>query len=184
MAAVIDSTWGSTSANSYCTVEESNIYHAARLHTSSWLDSVQVPDTTKIPALIWATSLIDQLFEFDGSKVSSIQALSCPRIGVLDREYWPVDMITKPNWVYQATAEYAYWLVQDDLMASMSSTDQTDGSADMSGFKQITVGTITLKSSIGSSLQQSSASAMPYSVFSILRPYGKYVSSGQRRLIR
>ena len=187
MALVLNATWGSTSANSYCTVVESNSYHESRYHTSDWLDGSITTVPMKNATLVWATSLIDQLFKWDGTKVDQKQALACPRYGVMDIENWLVDMTVKPIWIANATAEYAYRLLQEDLLNSANSDLTESGSTDLAGFKQITVGPITLKSSIGESGASSSNSAVhviPLSVYSILKPYGNIYSNQLRRLRR
>ena len=186
MAAVLDVTWGGATANSYASVAESNAYHEKRLHTSTWISPRTTPEATKNSALIWATSLIDQLFEFDGTKISTAQNLSCPRHGMLNREGWMEDQATKPQWIINATAEYAYWLVQEDLLQQANSDQSSLGSTDLLGFKEIRVGSITLKSSIGESKTstQDITSIIPNSVLLILMPYGKLFSKRNRRLVR
>jgi len=185
MALILNATWGSSSANSYCTVVEAAAYHESRYHTSDWLDAGVTTTAMKNASLVWATSLIDQLFKWDGTKFSQAQALACPRYGVYDIDSWPVDMINKPAWIANATAEYAYWLLQEDLISSANDVSGSAGSSDLTGFKEIKVGSITLKSSIGESKGESSAvNMLPVSVFLILKPYGTMYNSGQRKIIR
>lgn len=186
MAAVLDITWGGATANSYASIAEANAYHEKRLHTSTWNVSRTTPDATKISALIWATSLIDQLFEFDGTKISTTQNLSCPRHGMLNREGWMEDQATKPQWIINAVAEYAYWLVQSDLLAISNDDETNSGSSELLGFKEIKIGTITLKSSIGESKSSGSSttSIIPNSVLLMLMPYGNLFSSRNRRIVR
>lgn len=188
MALILNAIWGSFSANSYCTVAESNSYHESRYHTSDWLDGSLTTTSMKNASLVWATSLIDQLFKWDGTKVNQVQALACPRYGVCDIEGWLVDMTYKPTWIANATAEYAYWLLKEDLLNTANADVINTGAADLSGFKEITVGPITLKSSIGESSSSSSSNSstriMPLSVYSIIKPYGSLYTNQQRRLVR
>jgi hypothetical protein len=184
MALTIDTTWGTVTANSYCSVQESIDYHARRYHTTeTWTD---VSSTDKTSLLVWATSLIDQLFKWDGNKVLQSQALQCPRYGLYDINSWPIDMVTKPAWIADATAEYAYRLYQSDLVAQYDSDQSSAGSSDLEGFKEITVGPITLKSSIGESSKElnSITTMIPTSVLLILKPYGTIFTSRQRRIYR
>jgi hypothetical protein len=189
MALVLNATWGSDVANSYCTVAESIAYHESRYHTSDWLDASVVTTSIKNATLVWASNLIDQLFKWDGTKISQTQARECPRYGLLDINGWPIDMITKPTWIANATAEYAYQLYLEDLISSANTDVTESGSPDLAGFKEITVGPITLKSSIGESSSSSSSSSsavniMPLSVYLILKPYGNIYTNQSRRIVR
>lgn len=186
MALVLDASWGSTTANTYCTIAESNVYHEKRYHTSDWLDASIITTAMKNASLVWATSLIDKLFLWDGVKISQTQSLGCPRDGAVDIEGWMVDMTTKPAWITEATAEYAYRLIQEDLLENADNRLGSTGSSDLSGFKEIKVGSITLKSSIGESQNQSSnpSRILPLSVYVIIKPYGSVYGSGQRKILR
>ncbi len=187
MSIVLDASWGTPTANSYSTIAESNVYHESRYHSADWLSPAVISTKTKTALLVWATSLLDQLFIWDGSKVSITQSRACPRNGILDIENWPIDMTIKPIWIANATAEYAYRLYQEDILANANNDLGNSGSADLEGFKEIKVGSITLKSSIGESKSTSSSSAsriIPLSVYTIIKPYGNIYTSGQRRLVR
>jgi hypothetical protein len=186
MAIVLNATWGSDSANSYCTVAESIAYHESRYHTSDWLDASVVTTQIKNSTLVWASNLIDQLFKWDGTKMTQTQARECPRYGLLDINNWPIDMTNKPSWIANATAEYAFRLYEEDLVNSLSSNVSSLGSSVLSGFKEIIVGPITLKSSIGESNASSLSvvNVMPLSVYYILKPYGNLFSNQSRRIVR
>lgn len=183
MALVLDASWGTSTANSYSTLAEATDYHQRRYHTSGW---TAIAAATQTSLLVWATSLIDQLFAWDGNKILQSQSLQCPRYGLYDINNWPIDVVNKPQWISDATAEYAYRLYQEDLVQSYDDDQSNSGSTDLAGLKEITVGSITLKSSIGESSNNSSglSNILPTSVLLILKPYGTLFSARQRRLVR
>lgn len=184
MALVLDASWGTSTANSYATIAEADDYHQRRYHSDSW---IALPSATKTSLLVWATSLVDQLFLWDGNKVLQSQSLQCPRYGLYDINSWPIDMVQKPQWISDSIAEYAYHLYNSDMIQDYDEDQTSSGSSDLAGFKEITVGPITLKSSIGESSGSSSSSKpplIPTSVLLILKPYGVLVSSRPKRLIR
>lgn len=67
---------GLSNANSYADVADSSAYHDGHLYSSVWIDaSVE----TQSVALVMATRLIDALFNFNGFRRTSGQALQWPR---------------------------------------------------------------------------------------------------------
>ena len=118
MALVIKATSGAVDANSYCTLAESDAYHESRLHTDSWDDA---DDDTKNRALASATRLLDSHITWDGYPASEAQALQWPRTALYDSFDNLIDEATIPQVLKNATAEFALHLIDDDLVANVSS---------------------------------------------------------------
>lgn len=106
----LDATPGGPSADSFCTVDEADAYHAARGFNTEWASSS--PDV-KEKHLKWATGVLDDHFSFVGARASATQALSWPRSGVeLDGVELPAAEV--PRRVKHATAELALRLMRED----------------------------------------------------------------------
>lgn len=108
----LDATVKGVSANSYLTATEATtILTDGRLFSSVW-SAASTPDKER--ALIWATSLIDSSFSFEGQKTTQAQALRWPRIGLVDVDDWYIDQDTLPKDLKFATAELAMSLLSGD----------------------------------------------------------------------
>ena len=70
-------------ANSYASVADGDVYHAAHLYPGPWATATA---DAKATALVMATRLIDSYCEFLGFHKSDAQALQWPRVQVPDRE--------------------------------------------------------------------------------------------------
>ena len=134
MATLID-TAGATDANTYCSVADADTYlEEFRGHTSDWSSAT---DGDKGIALLWATILIDQKCNWKGQKVTDTQALRWPRSFIYDQDGYSTDNTTIPTWLARATAEYAFFLLQEDL------TVETN--RDLVGISELKAGPIELK---------------------------------------
>lgn len=115
MALVLTATVGSVTANTYCTLAESNTYHEGHVYGATWIDG---DDDLKKAALVWATRLLDEQVEWVGYPLDAIQALRWPRY-----EAYSVDGLfllpttTIPIWLKHATAELARYLLASDRTA-------------------------------------------------------------------
>ena len=108
----LDATVKGPTANSYLTRAEATVLLVdSRLHSTAWSSAT---DADKDKALIWATSLIDTSFDFDGNKTTQEQALRWPRAGLLNRDNWYINQDTLPNDLKLATAELAMALLGGD----------------------------------------------------------------------
>src|SRR5688500_3618315 len=83
MALTLIATPGAANANSYCTIAEANAYHEAHLYAEAWTEG---DDEKRIPALIWATRLLDEQMQWRGYPSTLEQALRWPRSWVPDRD--------------------------------------------------------------------------------------------------
>lgn len=111
----IIATAGAPDANSYATRAEATAYHAAHLYASIWEDA---DDDQKDIALLWATRVLDEQFDWVGQKIRATQALRWPRLGVTDRDGWAVSPTTIPMFLKNATAELARQLLARDRFAT------------------------------------------------------------------
>ena len=132
----VESTPGSATADSYCTVAEADAYNAARLFATAW-SAASTP--TKEAALKMATRLLDQIFTrsmiedgayygYSGQKVTlawtglpttpETQALCWPRTGMLNRNSYAIASDVIPQDLKNATAELARQLIVADTSAN------------------------------------------------------------------
>ena len=110
-------TAGSATANTYVTLAVADQYHEDRPPAgTTW--SGAASDAVKNAALLWATTLLDSLFEWTGSPaVPETQALLWPRTGMLYRNGVSVPSTIIPVELQEACAEYARQLLADDRAA-------------------------------------------------------------------
>lgn len=127
----ITATPGSTTADSYVTLADADSYHANRLHNATW---IAASDSDKEAALKWATRLLDRE-NWVGTRSTESQALRWPRLYVDDRDGYPIDSATIPQFLKNATSELAFLLIATDRTAD-SGTE---------GFKKIKVDSIELE---------------------------------------
>ena len=67
---------GKVDANSYATVDESEVYHDGHLYSTAW---EAAGSDNKIAALVMATRVIDAEYQFGGIRATLSQALQWPR---------------------------------------------------------------------------------------------------------
>jgi hypothetical protein len=121
----------STTANSYCTLAEADQYQDDRPAVSTtWADA---SENNKIRALLWATQLMESLFDWNGYASTTTQALGWPRQGLLERIDVVLDSDTVPQEVKDAQSEYARQLLvtnraQDNDLESQSISSIKAGS--------------------------------------------------------
>ena len=114
MALILAST-GSTTANTYLLLARANEIAAGRLYVSAWTGATEAEQEA---ALIWATTLLDQLFEWYGTIRNLDQRLRWPRSGVYNRDGTKaLDYDSVPALLEQGTFELALALLTRDLSA-------------------------------------------------------------------
>lgn len=110
----LDATVGGATANSYITEADATAYlTSSRLYISAWTSATLA---NKEVALIWATSLIDTSYEFEGSKWTLGQALRWPRIGAIDIDGVLISSGSVPEVLKRATALLALNLLTSNRM--------------------------------------------------------------------
>ena len=139
----LDANPSSPTFNSYSTLAEADSYHATRLHNSAWTSA---NSADKESALIWATRNFETI-DWKGMRTVPSQKFQFPRNMLFidggqygygsDALYstWMFDSSTIPEFLKNATAEAAMWLLQSDTTAPVGTE----------GFKRIKVDTIELE---------------------------------------
>jgi len=112
--AVLIATPGAIDANSYATVAEGDLYHETRLHVTEWTGATMV---TKTAAIIWATRLLNDHFDWSGTITTETQALPWPRYSAYDTRGVLIEQTVVPQELKNATAELARLLIIADREA-------------------------------------------------------------------
>lgn len=84
---------GLADANSYTNLSAANDYHAANLYNEEW---TAADDPKREIALVMATRTIDTNMQFGGYKSTTEQALQWPRLGVVNKDAGPDDVVWAP----------------------------------------------------------------------------------------
>jgi hypothetical protein len=161
MALVLVDTAGSAGANTYCSVESANAYFETRLHKDIWANAGA---GDKGAALVWATRLLDEQVRWKGFQAFEDGALRWPRSFVFDPEDNELDHDAIPQWLKNATAEYAMHLLAADR------TLETN--RDFTGFKSVQVDVI--KIAVNTYDTNAAKPVLPQSVWSMVKFYGSY----------
>jgi len=167
MAIIVITTPGSATANSYSTVAEGTAYHTGRLHNDDWSDA---GGSEKSAAVVWATRLLDDHIVWDGVRSDGTQVLEWPRYGLYDPGGYAIDSGIIPQFLKEAAAELARWLIAEDR------TLETN--RDLVGFKEIKIGTLKLKTE-----SNKSRPVIPPSVLSMINHYG-HIKGRKKTLVR
>lgn len=164
----IDVTPGGENADSYCTVEHGDAYHATHLYASVWTGSTTA---RKESALKWATRLLDEQVEWNGEAATLVQSLRWPRVAALDREGSTyLDSASIPTFLKNATAELARHLLAGDRTQERSI-----------GLQSVTADTVEVVFD-----KHDLKPFLPPSVRSIVQPFGlvKGAGGGTAKLVR
>lgn len=114
----IVTTPGSTSANSYISEQDATLLLTReRLNVTEWH---ALTFDQRESALIWATTLLDQYFDWCGYRADQTQALRFPRNGAYDLDRWVLDETEIPEVLKRATAELAFELARKDRLKEPS----------------------------------------------------------------
>jgi hypothetical protein len=161
MTITIIATPKATDANSYATVAQGDTYHETHLYAGDWTGAT---DERKKAALVWATRMLDDAYQFVGWRTTTTQKLAWPRVGVWKRDNVEVDDDTIPDFLSNAASELARSLLTADRTAE----------PETKGFSEIGVGPITLK------IDKRDAALAPISdaVYEMLKDYATLVSTG------
>jgi hypothetical protein len=128
---------GSSTANSYISVVEADVFFNSSVANTAWPAS----ETSKEASLIEATRILDSQFKWVGSIASVEQALRWPRKDAYDADDRELSVLAIPKLVKDATCNLAYFLLQNGGL------NQTQ--SDLKGLK---LGPIDLKFSEGQSV--------------------------------
>ncbi len=122
MACSAVTTPGASNATSYCSVAEADAYFESSPFSETW-DAAT--DDEKCRALVTATRLLDEQFDWFGSVVTSLQKLLWPRNGMRGRNGFYVEDTVIPQDLKEMTAQLASDLLDGNRTAD--NTAQTDG---------------------------------------------------------
>jgi hypothetical protein len=164
---VVETGSGSSTANSYCSVNNADTYHEKRLHVSTWTAAT---DDNKEIALMWATRLVDEQVIWNGVAVGTDQALMWPRNLLYDRNGFAILSTTIPTFLKEATAEFARYLIGEDRT--------TETNRDLMGFKKIKIDVLAMEVDAYRAKE-----VMPPSVWTMIRPYCKKIGK-HKTLVR
>ena len=182
---MIDAVPGSPTANAYCTVQQATDLLQEHLDIEAWYtqsaEEGQTLPARREAALISATRLIDSQVGWYGMPATSTQALAWPQAGQVDRYGRPLDPLTVPRAVQQATAYYALALME------ATAADAPSASGELQ-IKSKKVGDVTIEYQSVSSTAQAqipiSGETMPREVRDLLRGYGMVPGLGMIPLLR
>jgi len=127
----IDYSVGTTTANSYVSVQEADAYFLQRANSAKW-----EPVEDKEAALITASRLLDWQLKFDGEKVSATQSMQFPRT-----EVWMSDGLEYPSDIIPSEIKYAVF----ELAYLSIGVDRTADNA-LAGIDQVKAGPLFIKS--------------------------------------
>jgi hypothetical protein len=184
VAFIVEDGSGLTEANSYVSVAWADSYFASSMDRDDW-DFLDLED--KQAALIQATSIIDDFWEFNGVVLRYTQALQLPRYGMPDRSGRSLIRSNEiPMAARQATAELALFLRRQRDSGVTEVASASDGDVSKVEIGPIAVTMAASSSSSGSSSSVTTAPLlMPRSVYMKLRGLGmpRY-GYGSGRLVR
>lgn len=135
-ASALVTTAGSALANAYVDLATADQYHADRPPASgnAWASATT---DQKTAAILWATRLMDAMWQWIGYPVDAVQALLWPRGAMLKLNGWEYVPLTQiPPELQRATAEYARQLLASDRMA--------DSDVETQGIKSLSAGPVSL----------------------------------------
>lgn len=148
----IDATVGSSTANSYVTLEEADDYFADRAHSSEWEESSE-----QSQLLITASRMLDWYVTWKGYRSSTTQSMQWPRTGVYRKDGSEVDPTIIPTDVKTAVFELALSSIDDDRTAD----------SDLAGIEEVQVSTLKIKADDGD-YNSTAAETIPEKIWKIL----------------
>jgi len=163
MPVILDTTVGGAAANAYCSLAEANTYHAGHPYAAVW-DAAT--DDAKNRALVSATRILDEQWEWEGYVQLATQRLLWPRGGLYYENGWFVPSDVIPEKLKEATAEFARQLLAADRTVDNDVAGQ--------GISQIGVGSVSLAFS-GTAKQ---TKVVPDAVYFMIRTWGRPRSRG------
>ena len=138
--------------NSYVDMSDAVTYHEGRLHNDAWLNA---GTTTREAALKWATRLLDAM-SWQGEKTATSQVLKWPRTYVYNDNGDQLDTSTIPQFLIDATCEYALQLIKGDR----------ESDTDTQGIMEVKAGEVEIVFD-----KNDRASKTPASVYRLINSY-------------
>jgi len=123
------------SSNTYATLAQADQYHDNRVASgTTWSGS---SDNEKTRALLWATELMESLWDWNGGVTTTTQVLAWPRSGLWNRNGYALDPDTMPQEIIDAQSEFARQL--------LVSRRADDNPTEQESLEELKAGPITLK---------------------------------------
>jgi len=137
MALELDATLGGATANTYLTLAEAETYFEKRLHSDDWDDAT---DAQKNEALAMSARMIDGMYDFVGTIMTTTQALRWPRGNVYDIDGRYLTPTEIPSPIANAQCEQALYLLSTDPTALPAILSQ--------GIKRAKIGPLEVEASM------------------------------------
>jgi hypothetical protein len=137
MPVTVIATPGASDANSYCTLLEANTYHEGLPSALALVWTGAASDDLRNRALVSATRLIDESFDWFGCVATSAQRLLWPRSGMFGLNGYSIDSTVIPDKLKEATAELARQLLASDRIS--------DSDLETQDIKRLKAGSIELE---------------------------------------
>jgi hypothetical protein len=118
---IVEEGGGSVEANSYVSWQDGDGYHAGHLYATVWTEALTA---VKEQALVMATRLIDDLFQFNGTRATKGQALQWPRVNCPDRD---TGGLVSANIVPKAIIEATCELARELMLANRTAAPPGEG---------------------------------------------------------
>jgi hypothetical protein len=158
---------GASNANAYVDLATADQYHSDRPAVGTTWSSAT--DVDKMQAILWATKLLDSLYDWTGWVIDDTQSLLWPRTGMYYRNGYYVPSTVIPTELQYATAEYARQLLVSDRAG--------DNDVETQGIKSLKAGPVALEFKDGVT-----AKVVPDAVFHLI-PEEWGVPRGRSRMV-
>jgi hypothetical protein len=145
----LDATVGGTTSNTYCDQAWADAYHVNRTFNPEW---AALTAQQKESVLIFAQRILSQQL-YLGYRVTYTQSLRWPRNNLFDRDGWFISYLVVPDFIKDAQAELALYLIREDRTLDQGST----------AIDKVVIGTIAIDFS-----QSRYTKALPDAVFDMI----------------
>ena len=170
MAITLVVTPGASDANAFVSVADANIFHKGRVHNSEWNDA---GSGDKSAAIVMATRSLCYHYTYTGTRTEETGSLDWPRTGVTDEDGYTVASDAIPQFMKDATSEFAFLLLKEDSTID----ENTSGS-----LQELTADTVSL---VWNKMDSEQLPEIPKSVQRMISYYTPAVATGMVvRLIR
>jgi len=163
---VVEDGTGKTNSNSYASSANGDSYHDKHVAATDWTGATTA---VKEAALAHATRLLDENVSWHGIKQDPDQALEWPRAGVSDKNGYAIDSNEIQQWLIDATAELARWMIIGDRTLE----------AGEKGFKRLKVGDLELEPNLSDRKE-----ILPKIVIRMVAPFGTVAGGMTAKLVR
>lgn len=146
---------GVSGANSYATVANADTFFEGQIYKDQW---IRASAAQKAQALGMATSTLDTLVAWDGTKKDKDNALEWPRTGVFEKNGFSVSDTTIPAFLKEATYLTALSFLEDNRREEYGDA----------GVDEITIEGINMKFN-----KTDRSGVLPHYVMMIVEDYGR-----------